>query len=229
MLVAGSHVEEVNGVTLPTSHRFVGEAKKKTQTVTAQLHLLEGVRGIICMAEPPQADYVASAGLIPRLPQPASSYPRGKRGEAFYLSVIKLRPATSMRLSVNGRRITGLLLIYQDGAEDTLGRVCLVKLQPPERLYEDGIWILAEQVDKYPQVVRVVVEKPGRNVDRYLHVRWQGQLEWWSSARQCELHYLKGRRFPHVHRYLCYRQFELRCSGVENSGPACKRAAAFSF
>lgn len=193
VLIAGSHVEAVNGVPLPIRYGFVNASTNRNEAIIAQLHLLEGLRGVICAAEWPPADFLISEGMVPIMPQTASSYPRGKRGEAFYLSVVELRPAASMRLAMDGLRVTGLLLTYLDGAEDALGRVCLAKLQPPERVYEDGIWILTELIDKYPQVVRIVVEKPGRNADRYLHVRWQGQLEWWSSVRQCEVHYLTAK------------------------------------
>ncbi len=157
--------------------------------MTVHLHLLQGLRAIARRAEPQQQDCPTSQHLLPHLPMPASSFPQGERGEKFYLSITKLRRATSMCLSMDGRRITGLLLTYIDGTVAALGRVCLAKLQRSEPLYTGGIWILVELVDRYPQVVSVASKKPERNADRYLHVRWLGELEWWSSAWQCELHY----------------------------------------
>ncbi|ATY60961.1 hypothetical protein A9K55_005549 [Cordyceps militaris] len=160
----------------------------ENEPATLHLDLTDGLQGIgTCnVARPKCTVKVAVETLLPR---PRSSHPAAASDELFYYSRARLENVVQVRLCREENFIIGIMLCYQDGACACLGRVVPGQIDHWQSVDGCGIWFLMEQVDDYPQVVRVEFSAPRWDARKYLFVGWRGELEWWSGIRQCELHY----------------------------------------
>lgn len=131
------------------------------------------------------------------LPHPLSEYPCPSTGPFFY-SRARLENVSQIRLCRDADRITGMVLYYDNDTRASLGRVSLEKLEAPKTVDACGLWLLAAytegpvRVARVPRIVSVLFAPPVSEAETHLHVQWRDELEWWSSSRQCRLHW-KGK------------------------------------
>lgn len=123
----------------------------------------------------------------PQIPAPRSPYPPGS--EDFFYTTAQLKHTCQLSLCRFGQYITGIVLHYEDGNSASLGSVNLNHLSKryPART---AFWVLVERNElKFPRVIKILLEPPVSDTERYLRVSLQGSLDWWFSWRQCQLYY----------------------------------------
>ncbi len=133
------------------------------------------------------------------LPSAMSSYPRSMTFERFYYSITSLEDVTEVIPCRIASVIVGAIFCYRNGTRASLGWVTLEHLGTPEVVDTPGLWFrIAKFGPGFPRVTAIHHRRPVAGGQEHLHVQWQGELEWWFSCRQCQLHY-NGRQTPTTH------------------------------
>ncbi|KAH6880807.1 hypothetical protein B0T10DRAFT_143411 [Thelonectria olida] len=155
-----------------------------------------GFRRIAFGGDPP-----LQPGVGPSIPQPISEPPPGDRLLDFYSSA-PLKDVTELmpcRMEVRGAmHITGILLRYSNGHLERLGHVRPPCLEQPLVVGDHSGFSLgfSHPKLKQPFVAAIALGGPLENgADEWLDLSWDGTLEWWFTAFQCDIQY-KGKRFP---------------------------------
>lgn len=128
-----------------------------------------------------------------RLPKPSIAYPFPypycTRAEPFVLSTATLNDVLKVRLCQVGSIVTGMLLIYANGAKASLGSVVLGQLGPSQSV-TSGIWLyVSKSKHGHPRVVDVRLDYPRQKVESYFELKLNGEVAWWFSSRQCQICY----------------------------------------
>lgn len=158
--------------------------------VTIYADMSDGLRSIYVPKDLTDASRVKPLSF---LPQPMSIFNFGPP-DAFFFSKAALEDTFQIRICRNKEQIIGLLLGYSNGTWASIGSVKLDQLQSALRVDPAGIWIQSTYTGGRWQatrahIVNVARSEPKGNRGEWLHVRWRGELEWWYSGRQCEVHY----------------------------------------
>lgn len=130
------------------------------------------------------------SAITPYLSSPESEYPESLTTERFFYSRAALEDVSKVKFCRVADKITGMVLRYSNDAEVSLGWVRLDCLCTLERADSSGMWLLVlEDHYGFPQVIDISLTLPLTDSQKYFSVQWCGQLEWWFSRRQCQLHY----------------------------------------
>jgi hypothetical protein len=137
----------------------------------------------------------------PEIPRPISEPPQGDRLMDFYSSapLKDITELTPCRMGVHGvMTITGLLLRYSNGHLERLGHVRPPCLEQPLVVNDhSGFCLRFRSAGLNHNLVAAIrlgglLENDG---EEWLELSWDGTLEWWFSATQCDVRY-DGKRFP---------------------------------
>lgn len=170
-------------------------ALDENKPATLYVDLVSGVRAVIV---PRRGDGQPRPETHLRIPRPLSPQPENGNDWFFYSNGC-MENVHQVSVCRTFDRITGMILLYASGTRASIGRVAVDRLDAPQLVDSTGMWILGEHsrnpahYSKPVHITKVLFALPEADVDEYLHVRWAGQLEWWSSVRQCEVHY-EGRQ-----------------------------------
>lgn len=159
----------------------------ENRACTLGLDLTDGVQAVLVSAlVPPNPDKLRH----PCLPRPVSAYPLSVSPEKFFYSHAILENVAELKLCRAGNTITGIVLRYLDGAEESLGWVregALRSMQKDDN--SAGLWLLISASSGFPRVTNISLTLPLAEKGSYFTVQWHGKLEWWFSRRQCQLFY----------------------------------------
>ncbi|EFY88702.1 hypothetical protein MAC_05320 [Metarhizium acridum CQMa 102] len=176
------------------SHRFSYElvAKLSNEPSLFYLDLRSGLQEIRCGNEPPVQDPIKTK---PDLLEPTSTYPQCLPTEFFYFSTASLEDVSEIKLCKDAQRISGVVLGYSDGREVSLGWVHPDHLSSPMKVDDSlGMWLLVSEtglplLTDIRLVTDIRLTVPMAEAQKYFAVQWRGQLGWWFSVRQCQLHH----------------------------------------
>ncbi|OAA51460.1 hypothetical protein NOR_00053 [Metarhizium rileyi] len=130
------------------------------------------------------------------LPSAKSCYPRSMFFERFYYSRATLEDVTQVLPCRIASVIVGAIFCYRNGTRASLGWVALNQLDAPVTVDTPGLWFLITKFGPgFPKITAICHSPPVTGGQEYFHVQWQGELEWWFSCRQCQLHH-NGRQTP---------------------------------
>ncbi|KAM3447863.1 hypothetical protein MY3296_008318 [Beauveria thailandica] len=166
----------------------------KNETLSLYADFTAGLRAVAispALAESRKAQL--SAGPSQRT-VPLSLYPRSLPFENFCYAKASLEDVSAVaaccQADIDGQVIAGIVLRYMDGTEASLGWVAPDGLDSPTPVPDDGIWLCVSlSRTGFPRVTAMAFAAPADEDARYLRLRWRGELEWWFSRRQCQLHY----------------------------------------
>lgn len=132
------------------------------------------------------------------LPVPLSANPGIQCFGFFSYSKASMRNVYTISTCRSEDKTTGIVLDYTDGTRSTLGWVSPGGLSDAVAVADDGMWILVPRTTTYGTCSAQIVfdqSELGTAAREYLHVQWQGELEWWFSSSQCRLHH-GGKQTP---------------------------------
>lgn len=154
-------------------------------------HSPTGVRNLYFETSQPQLDRVP-----PALPDPLSQHPRSTPSESFFYSTANLENVeriTPCLVDVNGKlTICGLLLQDSAGRNSCVGQIRLDRLGSPIQLTgHQSLWLGFSKDDHRPFVSTLLLSRTERCEGlSWLEVQLYGSMEWWYSARQCQVHHM---------------------------------------
>lgn len=169
------------------------------EPIVINIDTSDGIRAVMI------PNYARMSKVKPRLilPQPMASFPFCSPDPFFY-SKARLEPVSKFRLCKVGGKITGILLSYSDGSMASLGGIRLDQLSDDITADAHGLWIRSVYSERriraacIVSIIDVTQNRPEADLESYLHVRWHGEIEWWYSHRQCEVHYEGGQTLSTV-------------------------------
>ncbi|OAA65106.1 hypothetical protein LEL_10553 [Akanthomyces lecanii RCEF 1005] len=159
--------------------------------VTIYADMSDGLRSIYI---PQEMNHTSEVKSRLTLPQPTSKFCFSSQ-DSFIYSKAALEDVSQIRICGNEERITGMLLGYSNGTWASLGSVDVNQLRGAMHVDAAGLWIQSAYTEGPPwvttraHIVCVTSRSPTSGHENSLHVRWHGELEWWYSKRQCEVHY----------------------------------------
>lgn len=159
--------------------------------VTIYTDMSDGLRSIMI---PKNLNNISKVKTPVILPRPTSPFPIWG-SESFCFSKATLNGVSQLRICRKEEQITGMLLGYTNGTWASLGGIDLDRLERPMEVDTSGLWIQSAYTEgpswvaTRAHIVGIKLCAPHLEPENYLHIRWHGELEWWHSHRQNEVHY----------------------------------------